>query len=121
MSKYFTQYTLQNQEKSLESISKNLGSQSVKLEKAVAESDSEKSKFEKQRAEKTKDVSINILARYKKIFSAKDSLAVVSLEGNSCGGCGAVLPPQLVTEVKTLSTIINCSICGRFLFWDKPK
>ena len=112
---------VQNQEKSLGSISKDLGSQSVKLEKAIAESDSEKSELKKRKAEKTKDISINILARYKKIFSAKDSLAGVSLEGRACGGCGAVLPPQLVTEVKTLSIIINCSICGRFLFWDKPK
>ena len=112
---------VKSQEKSLESLSKDLSSKRVRLEQALAASSSEKKDFESRREETTKNLSASVLARYNRILSAKNGLAVVSLEGRSCGGCGAALPPQLVAEVKTLMTIQNCSICTRFLFWEKPE
>jgi len=112
---------VKSQEKSLESLSKDLSSKRVRLEQALAASSSEKKDFESRREETAKDLSASVLARYNRILSARNGLAVVSLEGRSCGGCGAALPPQLVAEVKTLVTIQNCSICTRFLFWEKPE
>jgi len=112
---------VKSQEQSLESLSKDLSSKRVKLEQALAASSSEKKDLESRREETTKDLSASVLARYNRILSARNGLAVVSLEGKSCGGCGAALPPQLVAEVKTLVTIQNCSICTRFLFWEKPE
>ena len=112
---------VKSQEKSLESLSKDLSSKRVKLEQALAASSSEKKDLESLREKATKGLSASVLARYNRILSARNGLAVVSLEGRSCGGCGAALPPQLVAEVKTLVTIQNCSICTRFLFWEKPE
>ena len=112
---------VKSQEQSLESLSKDLSSKRVKLEQALAASSSEKKDLESLREKTTKDLSASVLARYNRILSARNGLAVVSLEGRSCGGCGAALPPQLVAEVKTLVTIQNCSICTRFLFWEKPE
>ena len=112
---------VKSQEQSLESLSKDLSSKRVNLEQALAASSSEKKDLESRREETAKDLSASVLARYNRILSARDGLAVVSLEGRSCGGCGAALPPQLVAEVKTLMTIQNCSICTRFLFWEKPE
>lgn len=112
---------VKSQEQSLESLSKELSSKQVNLEQALAASSSEKKDLESRREETAKDLSASVLARYNRILSARNGLAVVSLEGRSCGGCGAALPPQLVAEVKTLMTIQNCSICTRFLFWEKPE
>jgi len=112
---------VKSQEQSLESLSKELSSKQVNLEQALAASSSEKKDLESRREETAKDLSASVLARYNRILSARNGLAVVSLEGRSCGGCGAALPPQLVAEVKTLVTIQNCSICTRFLFWEKPE
>ena len=112
---------VKSQEQSLESLSKDLSSKRVNLEQALAASSSEKKDLESRREETAKDLSASVLARYNRILSARKGLAVVSLEGRSCGGCGAALPPQLVAEVKTLMTIQNCSICTRFLFWEKPE
>ena len=112
---------VKSQEQSLESLSKELSSKQVNLEQALAASSSEKKDLESRREETAKDLSASVLARYNRILSARNELAVVSLEGRSCGGCGAALPPQLVAEVKTLMTIQNCSICTRFLFWEKPE
>ena len=112
---------VKSQEQSLESLSKELSFKQVNLEQALAASSSEKKDLESRREETAKDLSASVLARYNRILSARNGLAVVSLEGRSCGGCGAALPPQLVAEVKTLMTIQNCSICTRFLFWEKPE
>ena len=112
---------VKSQEQSLESLSKELSSKQVNLEQALAASSSEKKDLESRRKETAKDLNASVLARYNRILSARNGLAVVSLEGRSCGGCGAALPPQLVAEVKTLMTIQNCSICTRFLFWEKPE
>ena len=112
---------VKSQEQSLESLSKDLSSKRVELEQALAASSSEKKDLESLREKTTKGLSASVLARYNRILSARNGLAVVSLEGRSCGGCGAALPPQLVAEVKTLVTIQNCSICTRFLFWEKPE
>ena len=112
---------VKSQEQSLESLSEDLSSKRVNLEQALAASSSEKKDLESRREETAKDLSASVLARYDRILSARNGLAVVSLEGRSCGGCGAALPPQLVAEVKTLMTIQNCSICTRFLFWEKPE
>ena len=112
---------VKSQEQSLEALSKDLSSKRVNLDQALAASSSEKKDLESRREETAKDLSASVLARYNRILSARNGLAVVSLEGRSCGGCGAALPPQLVAEVKTLMTIQNCSICTRFLFWEKPE
>ena len=112
---------VKSQEQSLESLRKDLSSKRVNLEQALAASSSEKKDLESRREETAKDLSASVLARYNRILSARNGLAVVSLEGRSCGGCGAALPPQLVAEVKTLATIQDCSICTRFLFWEKPE
>ena len=112
---------VKSQEQSLESLSKDLSSKRVELEQALAASSSEKKDLESLREKTTKGLRASVLARYNRILSARNGLAVVSLEGRSCGGCGAALPPQLVAEVKTLVTIQNCSICTRFLFWEKPE
>ena len=112
---------VKSQEQSLESLSKDLSSKRVNLDQALAASSSEKKDLESRREETAKDLSASVLARYNRILSARNGLAVVSLEGRSCGGCGAALPPQLVAEVKTLMTTQNCSICTRFLFWEKPE
>ena len=112
---------VKSQEQSLESLSKDLSSKRVNLDQALAASSSEKKDLESRREETAKDLSASVLARYNRILSARNGLAVISLEGRSCGGCGAALPPQLVAEVKTLVMIQNCSICTRFLFWEKPE
>ena len=112
---------VKSQEQSLESLRKDLSSKRVNLDQALAASSSEKKDLESRREETAKDLSASVLARYNRILSARNGLAVVSLEGRSCGGCGAALPPQLVAEVKTLATIQDCSVCTRFLFWEKPE
>jgi predicted nucleic acid-binding Zn-ribbon protein len=74
---------VKSQEQSLESLSKELSSKQVNLEQALAASSSEKKDLESRREETAKDLSASVLARYNRILSARNGLAVVSLEGRS--------------------------------------
>ena len=49
-------------------------------------------------------------------MDARGGLAVVPIVGSGCGGCGAHIPPQTLTEVRANTGIHRCDICGRFLY-----
>lgn len=57
-----------------------------------------------------------VMARYEKVLNNKDGLAIVHIEGNSCGGCHMNLPPQVISEVKLREDIIVCGSCLRILY-----
>ena len=52
------------------------------------------------------------------LFPKELANAVVPLSGNSCGGCGAALPIQMVSEIKGGNTH-TCFNCGRFVYGKK--
>ena len=49
-------------------------------------------------------------------MGARGGLAVVPIVGSGCGGCGAHIPPQTITEVRAETAIHRCDMCGRFLY-----
>ena len=76
----------------------------------------EKSFLEEKRSQKVEGIDLNIVSIYNRVFGARDGLAVVNLSGNGCGGCGAQVPMQKVTEVRANTGIHHCDVCGRFLY-----
>lgn len=103
-------------ESELEDLSNDLSKRRKKLESAISDSAEEKNSLEKQRKENIANIDSNIISIYNKVMDARGGLAVVNVEGSGCGGCGAHIPPQKVTEVRAKSGIHRCDICGRFLF-----
>ena len=73
------------------------------------------------RAKELEEIDNNILSIYDNVFQARDGIAVVPLVGSGCGGCGAHVPPQKVTEIRAKSGIHRCDMCGRFLYQEKIK
>ena len=61
----------------------------------------------------------NILKIYDRVIEHRGGLAVVQLQGSACGGCGAHIPPQTVSEVRAKSAVHTCGVCGRFLYHNK--
>ncbi len=100
----------------LETLSDDLAIRKEKLQSVILDSADEKSTLEKQRQERINNIDINLVSVYNKVMDARDGLAVVHLEGSGCGGCGAHIPPQVVTELRANSGIHRCDICGRFLY-----
>jgi len=113
------QNDLQEKEENLESLSEDLRIRRGRLENLIAESADKKSELEKEREEKSIHIDPTVLGRYVRIRDARYGLAVVTIDGNSCSGCGFVVPPQTVSVIRKKTLLYNCDICSRFLYFDK--
>ena len=103
-------------ETELKDLTEALSKRREKLESAISESADEKSVLERERQDRVDKIDLNIVSVYDRVMGARDGLAVVHVEGTGCGGCGAHIPPQTVTEVRAETRIHRCDICGRFLY-----
>ena len=106
-------------ESELQSLSKNLTVRRKKLQLVIEESAEEKNSLQKQRDQNVKDIDQNTLNVYNRVIEHRGGLAVVPLQGSACGGCGAHIPPQTVSEVRAKSAVHTCGVCGRFLYYNK--
>ena len=110
---------IKEKEENLESLSKDLSDRRVKLEVLMDESAENKSALEKEREKKLVNIDESILNRYTRISTAREGLAVVNLDGSACAGCGFVIPPQDVTDIRDKDNYYNCDICSRFIYYKK--
>ena len=116
--KEILQNDVQEKEENLESLSQDLGTRRGKLENLIAESADKKSELEKELEEKSIHIDSSALDRYVRIRDARDGLAVVTIDRNSCSGCGFVVPPQTVSVIRKKTLLYNCDVCSRFLYFD---
>ena len=88
------------------------------MEKALSETADEKNALESSREKQISKIDSEIINIYSKVISARSGIAVVSLSGDSCGGCGAALPIQMASEIRGGKTH-RCFNCGRFVYSKK--
>ena len=110
---------IKEKEENLDSLSKDLSTRRVKLEKLMSESADNKSALEKTREKKLVNIDESILNRYSRISTAREGLAVVKLDGSACSGCGFVVPPQDVADIRDKDNYYTCDICSRFIYFLK--
>ena len=107
---------ISDQEQNVESVSKDLVEKRKSLEELIQESAEQKKKLEEERKNLAKAVEPNVLKRYNLVRNARRGTAAVPVIGNSCSGCGAVVPPQKIAEIKEDKTPLTCDECMRFLY-----
>lgn len=105
-------------EASLEELKTDLDVRRNKLDEALSETADEKAALENSRKKQVIEIDDNTMQIYNKVISARSGIAVVPLSGNSCGGCGAALPLQMVSEIRA-GDLHNCQSCGRFVYHKK--
>ena len=105
-------------EASLEELKTDLDVRRNKLDEALSETADEKEALENSRKKQVTEIDDNTMQVYNKVISARSGIAVVPLSGNSCGGCGAALPLQMVSEIRA-GDLHNCQSCGRFVYNKK--
>lgn len=102
--------------KGLEVKKADLEKKKEELERIIEETEKEEAELQKKVQKAEKDLEPRIMQAYYRIRgSYRNGLAVVSVARNSCGGCFAVVPPQLQAEIKQSKNIIICEHCGRIL------
>jgi predicted nucleic acid-binding Zn-ribbon protein len=110
---------IKNQEKNIESVSKDLSERRESLEKMLRESAVQKEQLENDRDKLVKSIEPHVVKRYNVVRKARRGTAVVPVLGRSCSGCGAVVPPQKIAEIRSDKIFYTCDECSRFLFIEK--
>ena len=107
--------SISDNEASLQELKTDLDVRRNKLDEALSETADEKAALEDSRKKQVTEIDDTTMQVYNKVISARSGIAVVPLSGNSCGGCGAALPLQMVSEIRS-GDLHNCQSCGRFVY-----
>ena len=114
---------VENSENSIDKKKKDLKSQEDDLNVKEKECHDEVDKLDAQikdwmakREEQLKAVDTKTLDQYEKILIKTKDTAIVSIEGQECGGCHMRLSPQLINETMSGLGVQMCPDCSRMLY-----
>ena len=105
--------------KLLEGRNADLESKREELTSIIAETEKDEKRLRAKSAEQEQFIDERYLTAYKRIRNAaRNGLAVVQIDRDSCGGCFSNIPPQRQMEIKMHKKVIVCENCGRILVDD---
>lgn len=90
-----------------------------KREKENASNADELEKLKQERKKAVTGIKKQILSKYEMIRKARNNLAIVRVENETCTGCYMKIPPQLYVEVKKEHSLHQCPNCQRFLYFKE--
>lgn len=86
------------------------------LDEITSETQSDEEGLLKKSEKAAKVIEERLLTAYTRIRSnARNGLAVVTIQRDSCGGCFNKIPPQRQLDIKMHKKILVCEHCGRIL------
>lgn len=94
----------------------DLDAKKAELNDIVAETHKDEETLIKKSEHLAGEIEERLVAAYKRIRSnARNGLAVVTVDRDSCGGCFNKIPPQRQLDIRSRKKIIVCEYCGRIL------
>jgi predicted nucleic acid-binding Zn-ribbon protein len=106
-------------EKKLEEIAEILQLKKNELNTIIAETEKEEKDLLLKATQLEKNVDQRLRTAFNRIRNnARNGLAIVQIERDSCGGCFSTIPPQRQLDIHLHKKIIVCEACGR-IFIDK--
>ncbi len=94
----------------------DLKTKKAELDEIVAETQTQEEKLEKQSSTALKKLDDRLSGAYQRLRdNARNGLAVVPVDRDSCGGCFNKIPPQRQLDIQTEKKVITCEHCGRIL------
>lgn len=91
----------------------------LKIKQRTEDLRKELERLNAERSQKIQDIDKDFLSKYERILRSKDGLAMVSVNGNACGGCNINLPPQVINEIKMKEDLVFCENCARILYIEE--
>lgn len=111
---------LDNSKTVLEEKRQDLSAKRKELDDIVNETEKDEKALSGKSEKAEKSIDDRLLIAYKRIRkNARNGLAVVTIERDSCGGCFNKIPPQRQLEIKSRKKVIVCEHCGRILVDDQ--
>jgi len=94
----------------------DLNAKKSELDEIIAETQAQEEKLLKKSAAALKKMDVRLANAYSRLRNnAKNGLAVVPVDRDSCGGCFNKIPPQRQLDIQTKKKVITCEHCGRIL------
>lgn len=100
----------------LEGRKNDLELKKAELENITSETQKEEDELAARAEEAEKHIDERLLTAYKRLrHNAKNGLAVVTIQRDSCSGCFNQIPPQRQMDIRQHKKVIVCEHCGRIL------
>jgi predicted nucleic acid-binding Zn-ribbon protein len=100
----------------LEARRSDLDAKKEELGTITAETEKEEGELVAQAEKATSGIDERLLIAYNRLRNnAKNGLAVVTIQRDSCSGCFNQIPPQRQSDIRQRKKIIVCEHCGRIL------
>ncbi|MDR0983374.1 MAG: C4-type zinc ribbon domain-containing protein [Culturomica sp.] len=94
----------------------DLNAKKDELDDIIKETQKEEEELLEKSKETAESIEERLLIAYEKIRkNARNGLAVVTVDRDSCGGCFNNIPPQRQLDIRSRKKIIVCEYCGRIL------
>jgi predicted nucleic acid-binding Zn-ribbon protein len=94
----------------------DLKTKKAELDEIVAETQKDEDVLIKSSDDAKKKIDGRLLSAYVRLRgNAKNGLAVVQIERDSCGGCFNKIPPQRQLDIQAKKKVLVCEHCGRIL------
>jgi predicted nucleic acid-binding Zn-ribbon protein len=100
----------------LEARKSDLDAKKAELGTITAETEKEENELTSQVEKAKAGIDERLLIAYTRLRgNAKNGLAVVTIQRDSCSGCFNQIPPQRQSDIRQRKKIIVCEHCGRIL------
>ncbi len=100
----------------LEARKNDLEAKNAELGTITAETQKEENELSALADKATEGIDERLLVAYNRLRqNAKNGLAVVTIQRDSCSGCFNQIPPQRQSDIRQRKKIIVCEHCGRIL------
>ena len=100
----------------LEARKSDLDAKKDELGTITAETQKEENELSALAEKATENIEERLLTAYTRLRqNAKNGLAVVTIQRDSCSGCFNQIPPQRQSDIRQRKKIIVCEHCGRIL------
>jgi uncharacterized protein len=100
----------------LEGRKRDLDVKKAELENITSETQKEEEELNRKAGEAEHNIEERLLIAYQRLRrNAKNGLAVVTIQRDSCSGCFNQIPPQRQLDIRQRKKIIVCEHCGRIL------
>jgi predicted nucleic acid-binding Zn-ribbon protein len=100
----------------LEARKSDLDAKKAELGTITAETEKEENELNAQADKAKQSIEERLLIAYNRLRgNAKNGLAVVTIQRDSCSGCFNQIPPQRQSDIRQRKKIIVCEHCGRIL------
>ena len=82
----------------------------------TSETEKEENELNSEAEKASTNIEERLLIAYNRLRgNAKNGLAVVTIQRDSCSGCFNQIPPQRQSDIRQRKKIIVCEHCGRIL------